>query len=1117
MNSVTSLTSGIRDNRPRRGTVASFLQDKIRPGANLAFVSAYFTIYAYQALQEQLDTAARLRFLFGEPSFVRGIDPEKRQQKYFRIEDDALQLVNRLEQKRIARECAEWIRSRVDIRTVTREGFLHGKMYHIDNQGVHDAILGSSNFTVRGLGLAASGNNIELNLEVDSARDRRDLEAWFDELWTDTSLVRDVKAEVLQYLEQLYRDQSAEFLYYKTLFHVFEKFLGDTGDIESKLGRTSLFESQVWRTLFDFQKDGVKGAINKILAHNGCILADSVGLGKTYEALAVIKFFETRNERVLVLAPKKLRENWAVYQAHAGNALNPFPDDRFGFTLLHHTDLSRDHGDSAGINLATFNWGAYDLVVIDESHNFRNNARGKRDETGEIVRMSRYERLMNDIIRSGVRTKVLLLSATPVNNTLTDIRNQISIIAGGDVVHDDRANATFQESAGIADVKETIRQAQTQFTTWARLKPESRTVSGLLERLGSDFFKLLDTLTIARSRRHIERYYRESLAELGGFPKRTTPVSIYPELDTERLFMDYDRLNDEISRYKLSLFNPSRFVKPEHRDQYVRVVGNFTQVQREDFLIGMMKVGFLKRLESSVHSFTLTLGRTLDKIKDLEDRIQRFKRYQTENPDLDLGSVVPEDIDDEDARDALEVGKKLTFKLAHLKLDEWSRALHEDRRQLNSIYVQAKDVDRERDAKLADLKQIIRKKASNPSMRKDGRPNRKLLIFTAFGDTASYLYDSLARWVRNDLGLHVALVTGGGPNRTTLGSADFHQILVNFSPEAKQRSRMPAMPKDEEIDVLIATDCISEGQNLQDCDTVVNYDIHWNPVRIIQRFGRVDRLKSPNEQVHLVNFWPTDDLNKYIDLKHRVEARMALVDISTTADDNLLQSAPVEELIGEELRYRDRQLRRLQREILDMDELNEDSISLTEFTLDDFRRDLINYLEVNRSTLENAPLGLYAVVPPDPTKTVIAPGVIFCLRQLSPAAGQISSREAANAATVNPLQPHFLVYVRDDGNVRFTFAQPKQILDIYRLLCSGRNSPDDALGQLFDQETDNGRAMDRYSELLGRALESIVRTFRRRTAATLQTGRGATLLPQFQQASEESEFELITWLVVKAR
>lgn len=1107
---LPAVASGIRDNRPARGTVAAFLREAIRDGSELSFVSAYFTIYAYDALKDCLDRAGRVRFLFGEPRFLQTLDPDRVERKAFRIENDALRLTSRLEQKRAARECADWIRERVEIRTVTREGFLHGKMYHIETARDQKAILGSSNFTVRGLGLAADGNNIELNLELDSARDRQDLKNWFDELWKDESLVRDVKGQVLGYLSQLYQNHTPEFIYYKTLFHIFESFLLDQVRNDRDLGRTTLFESQVWRALYDFQKDGVKGVINKILTHNGCILADSVGLGKTFEALAVIKFFETRNERVLVLCPKKLRENWSVYQAHQGSVLNPFPEDRFGYTLLHHSDLSRDKGESGGVDLANFNWGAYDFVVIDESHNFRNNTRGKRDEHGEVVRLSRYERLMEQIIRSGARTKVLLLSATPVNNALTDLRNQISIIAGGDVAQDPGANAAFREAIGVVDLKETLRLAQAQFTTWARQAPENRTVSGLLERLGSDFFKLLDALTISRSRRHIERYYGASVKALGGFPDRAKPEAIYPHLDRERLFMSYDRLNDEISRYQLSLFNPSRFVKQEFAGAYQRTVGNFTQGQREHFLIGMMKVGLLKRLESSIHSFVLTLERTLIKIKDLEERIERFRVYESENPEVDLAAIAPDDLEDEEMRDALEVGKKLTFRMAHLDLDEWQSALHEDRRQLHSIYLQAKDVTVARDSKLHELRRCIEGKVRCPSGRKDGRPNRKLLVFTAFSDTAEYLYAALAGWVREDLGIHVALVTGSGQNRTTLGSPDFNHVLTNFSPESKQRARIPSMPQEEEIDLLIATDCISEGQNLQDCDTVVNYDIHWNPVRIIQRFGRVDRLKSPNAQVRMINFWPTPHLDRYIGLKHRVEARMALVDVTTTADDNLLQNTPLEELISEQLQYRDRQLKRLQEEILDMDELNSDGVSLTEFTLDDFRQDLLSYIEANRAALENAPLGLYTVVPPDPRLKVIAPGVIFCLQQF-PVPGS-----SGKAEVVNPLHPYFLVFVREDGNVRFTFAQPKQILEIYRELCAGRGAPYQALCDLFDRETENGSRMEIYSDLLSRALASIVHTFRRRAGAALQSGRGGTLVPQAQQAAEETEFELVTWLVIKA-
>lgn len=1109
MPKTTPTKTGIRDNRPARGSVADFLRDKVADGSDLSFVSAYFTIYAYEQLKEELHRAAGLRFLFGEPSFVQGIDPQKKEHKQFRIENDKLQLKNVLRQRQIAKDCSTWIDKKVDVRTVTREGFLHGKMYHVANNGVSDAILGSSNFTVRGLGLADERNNIELNLVVDGNRDREELMEWFEELWNDHSLVRDVKAEVLSYLEQLYRNNAPDFIYYKTLFHIFEHLLEDQTSLDDSLQRTSLFESGIWQALYDFQKDGVKGAISKLLSFNGCILADSVGLGKTFEALAVIKFFETRNEKVLVLCPKKLRENWAVYQAHVGSILNPFPADRFGYTLLNHTDLNRDRGDSAGIDLSTFNWSAYDLVVIDESHNFRNNVRGRRDEEGNISKPSRYHRLMEDIVRSGVRTKVLLLSATPVNNTLTDLRNQISFIAGGDVVHDSTADAAFREKIGIRSLKESLRSAQAHFAAWARMGHEKRTIQTLLDKLGSDFFKLLDALTIARSRGHVERFYKESLVLLGGFPKRAKPISIYPDLDTDELFMSYDQLNDKISAYQLALFNPTKFVLPEFEQLYEANGSNFSQKDREHFLIGMMKVGFLKRLESSIHSFVLTLGRTLEKLKELEQRIERFKSFQEENPEIDLGEIAPEDLEDEELRDALEIGKKLTFRMAHLDLDKWSKSLHKDRKQLHEIYLAAKDITPERDAKLAELRKRIGDKVKKPTARRDGKPNRKVLVFTAFTDTATYLYENLVEWAHKDLGIHCALITGGGTNKTTLGRSEFNEILTNFSPGSKQRAQIKSLPQDEEIDLLIATDCISEGQNLQDCDMVVNYDIHWNPVRIIQRFGRIDRLKSPNERIQLVNFWPTEHLDRYISLKHRVEARMALVDITTTADDNLLQDAPVEELVSEQLRYRDRQLKRLQNEILEVDELNEEGISLTEFTLDDFRRDLLRYLEENRELLQDAPMGLYAVVPIDPKMPVITPGVIFCLRHEKPA-----TETKDDSATVNPLDPYFLVYVREDGNVRFSFAQPKQILEIMRQTCGSRTEPLEQLCAIFDEETDHGAHMEKYSALLEKVRDAIVQTFRRRSAAALQQDRAAVLAPAARQLAEDSELELVTWLVI---
>lgn len=1081
--------------------MGDFLKEKILPGSKLSVVSAYFTIYAFDALAAQLANIAEMRFLFGEPRFLRSLDPNKTDKKAFKIEDEGLQLQNRLEQKRVAKACAEWIRDKVQIRSVKRSNFLHGKMYHLAHNEVEDAILGSSNFTVKGLGLAEKGNNIELNLEVDGNRDRRDLKAWFDELWDNAALVEDVKAEVLAYLAQLYQNNAPEFIYYKTLFHLFEKFLDEQARGGLLDVRTNFLDTEIWKALFEFQKDGVRGAINKILQHNGCIIADSVGLGKTYEALAVIKYFELLNYKVLVLCPKKLRENWTVYHGSNNSALNPFINDRFAYTVLSHTDLSREGGKSGDWDLATINWGNYDLVVIDESHNFRNNTRGRRDEDGNVIRKSRYERLMEDIIKSGIKTRVLMLSATPVNNDLKDLRNQISFIG------EDRDNA-FEASIGIASVQETLRVAQQTFNEWAK-KSGARNSAELLERLNAAFFKLLDELTIARSRKHIMRYYGDSVKELGGFPQRLKPLSQYPAIDLRGRFMSYDKLNDEISNYRLALFSPSLYVLPEYRQQYEsRGIPAFTQSRRENYLVGMMKVNFLKRLESSVHSFAITMDRTITKIEGLEQRIAQFKRYRAENPTLDVNDLGVDALEDEELRDALEVGAKFTYQMAHLDLDRWARDLKSDKDQLSTLLAAAETITVERDAKLADLKKLIADKVKNPTADKDGKPKRKVLVFTAFADTAAYLYEALKTWATQELHIEIALVSGGAvENKTTFGRNDFQHILTNFSPVAKRRAQINGMRQDREIDLLIATDCISEGQNLQDCDTLVNYDIHWNPVRVIQRFGRIDRIGSRNHTVQLVNFWPTQDLDKYITLKARVEARMALVDIAATNEDNLLKDVNLADLIADDLKYRDKQLLKLKDEVLDLEDVSE-SVTLNEFTLDDFRMDLARYIESNRQALQDAPLGLYAVAPAptDPRYASIKPGVIYCLRQKGDSTG---------AEAINPLQPYFLVYVLDkDRAIKYSFAQPKQILEIYRTLCAGKTMPYDELCTLFDLNTHNGLDMSAYNDLLAVAVISIARTFQKRNIDKLFEGRGGELLGEGKQARETTDFELITWLVI---
>ena len=1099
MSNHNTSQSKIRDNR-HRGSVGAFLESEIENGSSLSVVSAYFTINAYHALKGSLDKIEGLRFLFGEPNFISSIDPEKTDEKIFKIVDAGLKLHNQLQQRPIAKACAKWIEDRVEIRSTRQSNLLHGKMYHIAQNGVEKAIMGSSNFTVRGLGLSPPHDNIELNLEVENCQDRRDLKAWFDEIWSDKDHVVDVKDDVLLYLEQLYRNHPPEFIYYKTLFHLFERFLDEQAERGLLTEPTQLVDTEIWNTLFEFQKDGVKGAINKILQHNGCIIADSVGLGKTYEALAIIKYFELRNSKVLVLCPKKLRDNWTVYRAENNSELNLFLEDKFGYTVLSHTDLSRDRGMSGDINLETINWGNFDLVVIDESHNFRNNTPGKRDEDGNLISLSRYQRLMENIIRAGVKTKVLLLSATPVNNDLKDLRNQIHFLT------EERDDA-FYDSLRIVSLRETLSTAQRTFTNWSK-RGSKRKTNDLLEELNSAFFKLLDGLTIARSRKHIERYYPDSLQELGGFPERCQPKSVYSDIDLMDSFMSYDELNDEISNYQLSLFNPSKYVLSEYHSQYeAQRIQHFTQqIDREHYLIGMMKVNFLKRLESSVHSFTITLERTLEKIKELKGRIRRFQQFREENPDVDLEDIEIEALEDEELQAAMQVGKSLVFKMAHLDVDLWLKDLEQDRDQLELPYLFAKDITADRDAKLAKLRELIAQKVNHPTTDKEGRPNRKVLVFTAFADTAAYLYNALHQWANEKLGIHIAMVSGGSSGcKTTFDRNEFSHILTNFSPVSKRRSQMQSMPQEGEIDLLIGTDCISEGQNLQDCDYLINYDIHWNPVRIIQRFGRIDRIGSINHSVQLVNFWPTPDLNRYINLKNRVEARMALVDITATQGDNLLAPEEIQDVITDDLQYRDQQLLRLKDEVLDLEDFDE-NVALSEFTLDDFRLELIKYLESNRKQLEDAPPGLYTVVPAPPDSSIIAPGVVFCLKQ---------KEDSIENEQINPTQPYFLIYIREDGVVRFTFARPKQILDMYRLLCAEVEDPYDNLCALFDQQTNNGADMAQYNDLLQKTVDSLSRTYGKRAISNLLSGRGGVLPLKAEHIHQTTDFELITWLVIK--
>ena len=1094
---MSNRNTRIRDNHDR-GTVGDFLKSNIENGSSLSVVSAYFTIHAFEALKAHLWEIDGLRFLFGEPDFIKNLDARNTDPKAFKIEDEGLQLDKPLQQRPIAQECADWIKDKVEIKSTRQSNLLHGKMYHIADNGVEKAIMGSSNFTVQGLGLSQSNNNIELNLEVEDDQDRQDLKAWFDDVWNDDKRVEDVKKKVIDRLEKLGDDQAPEFIYYKTLYELFRDELETRMNNEQKLEDTHLYDTKIWDTLYAFQQDGVKSVIARLLRHNGCILADSVGLGKTYTALAVIKFFELSNDRVLVLCPKKLRGNWTLYSERYNQRNNPFEKDKLSYRVMSHTDLSRYSGDADGTDLAGFNWSNFDLVVIDESHNFRNDTKPERDDAGNITRHSRYTRLLEDVIKEGAQTKVLMLSATPVNTSLIDLRNQIYLMT-------EKREDAFQKSLGISNIRALLGQAQRTFKAWED-NPDAgggRDKSKLLNELGADFFQLLGGVSIARSRRHIKSFYADEIERIGEFPKQPKPENHHPLTDLTGA-LSYKYLADQIEKFSLSVYTPSSYVISEEAIQRLakeKQDFRFNQLDREKFLIGMMQTNFLKRLESSAHSLTETLERTIGKIDDLLEKIDRYEQNQQASQ-AEAAILLDDDIlpeDDEDDEEFLVNKARHPYHLEELDCVRWKKDLMKDKGTLSKALESVKAITPERDGKLQAIKTHIRNKAEHPPTDRDGKINRKLLVFTTFKDTAEYLYENLSD-LAVELNLNMAMVSGD-VTRTQSRPNNFNAILTNFAPRARGRPDNG----DDEIDLLIATDCISEGQNLQDCDAVLNYDIHWNPVRIIQRFGRIDRIGSRNKKVRMINYWPTEDMEVYLRLQSRVQARMALADAAATGSEDPLNESAYEQA-HMELNFRDQQLKQLREEVLDFDDLS-DGVVLSDFTLDYFFTQLLRYLEKNKKELEATPNGVYAVT--HDKDRPMEKGVIFFLRQRN-------ANTDIQRKTASPIHPFYAVYMRNSGDIRYGCANARQVLDLFESVTTDKTQPLQDLCIQFDSETQNGEDMELYNKLLKAVIDHIGRAHT--TAQIEGMKRGGSRSFKLPRRSETprytSDFELVTWLVI---
>lgn len=1061
----------------------------LRSGSKVAIAASCFSIYAFLELKEQLGDISELRFIFTSPAFVtEKVDKQCREFYIPRLNRERdlfgsefeIKLRNELSLKAVAKECAEWIRRKACFKSNRTNAGMPSMV------GVDDIVYSPVNgFTTVELG-CERGNYLATMIPKFDAPFSLQFLQKFNEIWNDSEQLQVVTDEVLDNITNAYKENSPEFIYFVTLYNIFNEFLEDISEDVLPNEATGFKSSVIWNKLYNFQRDAALAIINKLEKYNGCILADSVGLGKTYTALSVIKYYENRNKSVLVLCPKKLHDNWVTYRSNYIN--NPLVADRLRYDILYHTDLSRQSGQSNGLDLEHINWGNYDLVVIDESHNFRNGGKVTTDENDENPRENRYLQLMNKVIRAGVKTKVLMLSATPVNNRFNDLRNQLALAYEGD---SSIMDAQLKTSSSLDDI---FRQAQTAFNRWSKLPAEERTTKTLLEMLSFDFFEVLDSVTIARSRKHIEQYY--DTTDIGKFPERLKPISRAPKLTDLPTAVSFNDIFVSVTELNLAIYTPSDFILPSRLEKYLEVredgrFGNLSRSGRERGIRQLMSINLLKRLESSVNSFRLTLERIRKYIEATIKAIDELAAKQAPSMVCDYDFSYGLDFDERE--DTVFIGNKKT-KIALEDMDyiQWRGYLAKDLDNLNTLLFMLADITPEHDSKLQMLIEDIRNKFANPI----NEDNKKIIVFTAFSDTAQYLYDNIASQIKERTGLNTALVSGDVEARSTLKlreKLDFNKVLTLFSPISKEKASL--YPKlNDEIDVLIATDCISEGQNLQDCDFLINYDIHWNPVRIIQRFGRIDRIGSRNAAIQLVNYWPDMDLDDYINLKGRVEARMKVSVLTATGDDNPLSA----EEQGD-LKYRRDQLERLKEEVVDIEEMNT-GVSIMDLGLNEFRLDLLDYMHQGHD-IEHTPMGLHALVASDKDAP---PGVIFVLK---------NRNNGINIDRKNRLHPFYMVYISKDSEVIVNHLDPKDLLDRMRHLCRGKSEPILELCRKFNAETRDGQRMGTYSRLLGDAISSLIKTKETTDLFSFLDGDTGSLFGNEVRGLDD--FELICFLIVR--
>ena len=747
------------------------LKSRLSTKSRISIAAASFSIYAFEAMKAELEKVEEVRFIFTSPTFVA--DKTKKEKREFYIPklnrernlygtEFEIKLRNQLSQKAIAKECAAWIRKKVKFKSNSSQegmgGFLHlcdGEpsalpVFDMNAPSKQHVYLPFDDFSTTQLG-CEKGNNVYTMVNVLPSPSAEAYLQIFNQQWENDEKFKDVTARVLEYIETVYQENAPEYIYFIALYNIFHEFLEDISEDVLPNERTGFKNSLIWNKLYNFQKDAALAIINKLEKYNGCILADSVGLGKTFTALAVIKYYENRNKSVLVLCPKKLNENWITFRSNYKN--NPIAGDRLRYDILFHTDLSREHGSSNGLDLDHINWGNYDLVVIDESHNFRNGGNVDEeeddDEQQEERKENRYQKLMNRVIRTGVKTKVLMLSATPVNNRFGDLKNQLQLAYEG-------RSSSFDEALGLGkNVDDIFTNAQKVYNHWAKLKAEERTTERLLNDLNYDFFQLLDAVTIARSRSHIMKYYDTSA--IGEFPHRLPPISRRPKLTDISNAINFRDIATELDNLNLSIYTPSLYLHDSARNSYtIDYEGSGLSIDgREKGLRNLMATNLLKRLESSVNSFRLTL--------------ERITAYIDET--ISLIDQKAEEI--------------RGFRLRDMDYISWRRDLSADQEVLSMLLLMLEDITPAHDSKLQMLIEDLKEKFAHP-INKD---NRKVLIFTAFADTADYLYQELAERIKADCGLNAALITGSTEGKCTIPKFEctFNNVLTFFSPISKDK------------------------------------------------------------------------------------------------------------------------------------------------------------------------------------------------------------------------------------------------------------------------------------------------------------------------------------------